>query len=263
MSTLVESSLSTELTRTGWTYNLYVLNNDVILTFDPLVVKHVLCGSSSINFGKGAFFQEIFREFLGQGIFNSDGVAAQQHRAMARPFFHKERTTDFAVFEHHTTSLFDTFDRLLAGPDNAVRQDGALDLQELFGRFTLDSAISFLMGGNISSLAEVGVAGGPATDFLEAFTTAQFNVNLRSSRSDLWPYFELRESALEKPMNTIDRLVHQLIEYALKKTKEEKGAEGGTLLDHLIEETRDPKVLKDQVLNVCCSCYSRALLTLL
>jgi hypothetical protein len=51
----------------------------------------------------------------------------------------------------------------------------------------------------------------------------------------------------------INALVDSLVETALEKSrnkqdKAERNVE--TLLDHLIHETRDPKVLKDEVLNV-------------
>ena len=47
-------------------------------------------------------------------------------------------------------------------------------------------------------------------------------------------------------------MVDGLIEKALARTRtvNEKGQETGSLLDSLIQKTRDPKVLKDQILNV-------------
>lgn len=38
----------------------------------------------------------------GSGIFNSDGELWKFHRNMARPFFTRERTTDFEIFRRHS-----------------------------------------------------------------------------------------------------------------------------------------------------------------
>lgn len=56
-------------------------------------------------------------------------------------------------------------------------------------------------------------------------------------------------SALIAFPQVIGRFVDGLIEHALAKVYDSQ-EDSGTLLDHLIQETRDPRVLKDQVLNV-------------
>ena len=50
----------------------------------------------------------MFEPFLGSGIFTTDGDVWKYHRAMARPFFSTERTSDFDRFERHTSKALET-----------------------------------------------------------------------------------------------------------------------------------------------------------
>lgn len=56
----------------GGTYNTRVLGEDQIISSDPRVIKHVLIDDFD-NFVKGQKFKERAQDFLGDGIFNSDG----------------------------------------------------------------------------------------------------------------------------------------------------------------------------------------------
>lgn len=56
----------------GGTYNTRVLGEDQIISSDPKVIKHVLIDDFD-NFVKGQKFKERAQDFLGDGIFNSDG----------------------------------------------------------------------------------------------------------------------------------------------------------------------------------------------
>lgn len=54
---------------------------------------------------------------------------------MTRPFFLKERISDFENFEHHTSRTLSVLRALGPIP---------IDVQDLFGRFTIDAASSFV-----------------------------------------------------------------------------------------------------------------------
>lgn len=69
---------------------------------------------------------------------------------MTRPYFATEKISDFHTFAKHADHLITVLDRLAASPTPSLaNKHGAVDVQELFGRFTLDSATEFLMGGSI------------------------------------------------------------------------------------------------------------------
>ncbi|KAL8291991.1 hypothetical protein RQP46_001457 [Phenoliferia psychrophenolica] len=82
----------------------------------------------------------------------------------------------------------------------------------------------------------------------------QRNCYRRSLIGDIWKLWELRGSINKAPMKVIDSVVFGLIERALARSgpsaKAADGDDEGTLLDALIQKTRDPAVLKDQVLNI-------------
>lgn len=75
---------------------------------------------------------------------------------MTRPFFAKELISNFETFAQHSDHLIQVIDRLSAlDRPTAVNRDGAIEIQDLFGRFTLDAATEFLMGGSIVSTIDV------------------------------------------------------------------------------------------------------------
>lgn len=77
---------------------------------DPSNIQHVVA-TSFTNFEKSKKFQEMFSALLGKGIFTTDGDEWKKHRATARPFFSRDRISDFKHFEHHAAIMCD----ILAG----------------------------------------------------------------------------------------------------------------------------------------------------
>ena len=73
---------------------------------------------------------------LGNGIFNRDGEIWKLHRALARPFFARERVTDFEIFDRHTSKALEVVESL--GPNTAF------DAQDLYSRFTIDTGADFV-----------------------------------------------------------------------------------------------------------------------
>jgi len=136
------------------------------------------------------------------------------------------------------------------------------------GRFTLDSANEFFFGHCVHSLN----AGLPyphnasdipaniltpeeqvANNFSAAFLDVQTVVSQRERLGSLWPLWEIFENKTKKPMKIIDASVEPIVADAIAKKddarhKEKVSEEGeGTLLDHLVQVTSDPKILKDEM----------------
>ena len=67
---------------------------------------------------------------------------------MARPFFAKERVSDFDTFDRYTSETLNALERHLTEhkPTNGELSDVAVDIQELMGRFTMDAASAFVSG---------------------------------------------------------------------------------------------------------------------
>ncbi|KAJ3758543.1 cytochrome P450 monooxygenase pc-1 [Lentinula raphanica] len=161
--------------------------------------------------------------------------------------------------------------------------------QDLIGRFTLDSATEFLFGSCVNSLAAGlpyprdvaptvlsgsstpnvsgnllspnGSAFSLARDFSNAFLDAQEACSSRERFSMVWPMLEIHKDKTKEPMKIINAFIQPIVNEAVAKLKnqerlgEKKGPveeidENETLLDHLVKQTDDPVILKDETLNI-------------
>ena len=94
-----------------------------IFTADPDIIKAVLATQFS-DYGKGQPFHEDWKDFLGDGIFNTDGQMWQNSRQLIRPQFIRDRVSDLAIFEKHVGKLIN----LMGGKGQEV------DMASLFFR---------------------------------------------------------------------------------------------------------------------------------
>ena len=196
------------------------------------------------------------------------------HRAITRPFFVRERVTDFETFNRHANVA-------VAKMKDRFAQGEAIDFQASFtplelkslkthptirqdvmSRFTLDSATEFLFGSCVHSLsAELPYAWNSSRHhtvtqphssdkFAVAFTHAQYQIALRSRRMTLWRLSEFWKDKTKDDMNTIFEYIDPIIKEALAKKMAKTAVDTNklldmpkTLLDHLVEQTDGEKVL--------------------
>ena len=136
-------------------------------------------------------------------------------------------------------------------------------------RFTLDSATEFLFGNCVESLsaglpyprnaAYVPIVprtakGDAADQFAHAFLSAQEAISIRERSGWVWPLFEITADKSYQPMQVVNAYIEPIVREALRKKQQaspqEKGvvdSDDGTLLDHLVNVTDDPVVLKDEM----------------
>ncbi|KAI0686875.1 cytochrome P450 [Cytidiella melzeri] len=243
------------------TLNLKLLWSDLIITMDEQHMKTVL--STGFNhFWRGRRQKERMEKFLGDGIFNRDDEDWKKHRALARPFFAKDRTSDFDVFEKYAQ-------KTVAIISNASRTGQAIEAQDLFARFTADSAGEFLFGHRFDTLdGTLPVAGqtsmstkGTATNdefgtFTQSFEAMQEIVAQRARRGYFWPVFELFKDDMDPHVKATTDFLNPIVDSALRNARKMKEAgvrsstEHSTFLHYLADNTEDPKVIRDQLLNV-------------
>ncbi|TFK22513.1 cytochrome P450 monooxygenase CYP63 [Coprinopsis marcescibilis] len=242
------------------TLNLRILWRDTIISMDQEHSKYVL-STGFHRFWRGRAQKERFETFLGRGIFNRDDGEWRYHRAVARPFFAKERVQDFEIFNKYTTRTMDIL-------TSVASADEAFDAQDLYGRLTLDSASEFLFGKNLDTLSETRPIPGKTSmgpkgsavegawgTFAEAFEAAQQNCTNRARIGHWWPLFELFKDKNEANAQVIHRWLDPLVDMALNSKRESQGAPIGditqrTFLEHLAQSTDDPSVIRDQLLNM-------------
>lgn len=114
-----------------------------IFTRDPEHIKAVLAAQFS-DYGKGPRFHELWRPFLGDSIFTTDGQLWHDSRSLIRPMFIKDRVSDLATFEKWMTKLI----------TKLPPQGQTVDIMDLLYRMTLDVTTDFLLGASVDSLSK-------------------------------------------------------------------------------------------------------------
>ena len=87
---------------------------------------------------------------------------------MTRPFFARERVSDFDIFERHTNATLNVLSKVAGSPIPA------LDIQDLFTRFSLDSSTEFLFGQCLHTLDAPRPMPGQATSGPKGSNVADF-----------------------------------------------------------------------------------------
>ncbi|KDR74434.1 hypothetical protein GALMADRAFT_141472 [Galerina marginata CBS 339.88] len=245
----------------GDVFQLRLPSDNRVVTFEPDHVKAILATQFDA-FYKGPIMFWQFESLLGTGVFNSDDDMWKFHRTMTRPFFTRERITDFDNFEVHA-------DRALKLAKARVAEGLAIDFQDLVSRFTLDSATQFLFGHDVESLS-AGLPysasskipnsdeflNHPSNVFVDAFLEGQTTASLRTRMGPNWPLSEFWEDKIKPLRKVMDGFTEPLLLQALanKKIASEKDIkvddDAATLLSHLVQHTQDVDVLKDELINL-------------
>lgn len=172
-----------------------------------------------------------------------------KHRALARPFFAKDRISDFELFEKYSSLT-------LAILHIASSTGTPVDAQDLYARFSLDAASEFLFGERLDTLhGSLPVAGeaklgtkGTATDdafgaFVKAFEASQSIITTRAIRGYFWPIRELLRDEAEPHAEIISKFLEPIVQRALDRKKKMRQAgvtpstEHDTFLDYLTDNT--------------------------
>jgi len=182
-------------------------------------------------------------------IFNDDAYCSShkiihQHRNIARPFFARDRISDFDMFERHCAH---TLSRL----NSSNSPSEAFEAQDLYSRFSIDTASEFLFGKNLDTLSgSLPIPGETTTgsvaaddwgSFTQAFEAAKENITRRGRLGTIWPLFELFKDKNEENCNVIRQWVDPLVERALdSKTKLDRAGistpiDDKNFLQHLVD----------------------------
>ncbi|KAM0848479.1 hypothetical protein ACQ4PT_054351 [Festuca glaucescens] len=156
------------LRRTGGTYQTCIFavpglarrGGLVTVTCDPKNLEHVL-KSRFDNYPKGPFWHGVFRDLLGDGIFNSDGDTWVAQRKTAALEF-TTRTLRTAMSRWVSRSIHSRLLPILADARDPV------DLQDLLLRLTFDNICGLAFGNDPETLAR----GLPDNAFAASFDRA-------------------------------------------------------------------------------------------
>ncbi|KAJ7614903.1 cytochrome P450 [Roridomyces roridus] len=249
----------------GYTFGLRFLFKTRLFTAEPDHLRVILATEFN-SFEKGPEFRDAHEPLLGTGVFAADGEMWKFHRQMTRPFFHRERISDFDLFE----SLAD---KAVTQIKARLREGYPVDMQDMVARFTLDAATSFMFARDMQSIA----APMPYPHYVPSSTTATATIKphavaaafrdaqlVTASRYRLgehWPLSEFWKDELTGPVKIIHEYLDPILEEAIAKkraeeregkgkTADEAAQEGQTLLDHLLTFTEDRTILRDEILSI-------------
>ncbi|OAQ95714.1 hypothetical protein LLEC1_04041, partial [Akanthomyces lecanii] len=208
----------------------------VIFTQEPEHIKTVLT-SKFADFGKGPKFHQVWSPFLGDSIFTTDGAQWHDSRTLIRPMFVKDRVGDMEIFERWADKLISK----IPGSGQTV------DMCDLFYRMTLDLTTDFLLGHGVGSLDN------PNSEFSNAFTVVQ---RLQMILTILFPFRHfVPQKQYRDGIKTLEKFMTPYIQQTLSLTPDElekmsKSDKEFTFLHNIARFSRDPKVIRDQIMAV-------------
>lgn len=231
--------------------NLRVLiaYKQLVVTTDPENIKALLATQFN-DFALG-FRHAHFAPLLGGGIFTLDYDGWKRSRALLRPNFSREKISHIHLLESHLQRLFKHFHKFSGQP---------FDLQELFFKFTVDTSTEFLFGYSAESLSDSSIGEYPEEKFegqFQFFDAFNISQSICSTRSWMQQFYMISDIFLYRKFRRCNRIVHNFANYYVDKALalspeelEKASSDGYIFLYELVKQTRDPKVLRDQALNI-------------
>ncbi|KAE8378259.1 cytochrome P450 [Aspergillus bertholletiae] len=227
----------------GNTFQFTMLSQPIICTIDHANIKAVLA-TKFADFGLG-YRHGQFSPLLGSGIFTLDGEGWAHARVLLKPQFTRDQVADMDILSHHVTRIIE------AVPKNRA----SFDIQPLCFSFALNSATHFLFGESFESLDPSllhASAAKSVQEFGHAFDLAQDYLFARSRL--LGFHWLINPTAFRDATRTVHDVVDQYVRRAIDLRK--RGSQGGKeteryiFLEALVAETQDPKILRDNLLNI-------------
>ncbi|RFU78135.1 hypothetical protein TARUN_4067 [Trichoderma arundinaceum] len=213
-----------------------IVGHRSILTADPEHIKALLT-TNFTHFGKGTKFHRTWEPFLGDSIFTTDGQLWHQSRNLIRPMFVTQKVRDLDILERWSDVMISKL------PPSGQ----TVDMCDFFYRMTLDAITDYLLGHSVESLEN------PNGKFTKAFTEvqrAQMLIAILAPFRRFIPQAEYRRG-----IKILEEFIEPFIKATLALTPEQlenisKSDREFTFLHHIALFSRDPKVIRDQIMAV-------------
>lgn len=227
-------------------YSVQIGGKTVFATSDPENIKAILATQFN-DFALGVRHAH-FKPLLGDGVFTLDYDGWKHSRALLRPNFSREKIGHTQALEKHIQSLFKHIKSYNGSP---------FDIQNYFFRLTVDTSTEFLFGQSVFSLRDLNSENEVKEqfegehDFYRAFNSAQETLSTRAWLQQ-W-YWLFNPSYFKDDCKVVHSFADFYVDKALSFSPEElekKSNESYTFLYELVKSTRNPKLLRDQLLNI-------------
>lgn len=236
-----------------------------INTIDPVNIQAVLA-SLFQDFELG---QQLNRRLLlKRCIFTEDGPFWEHSRAMFKPQFAREQINNLRDTEVAVQELFKALPLIGTESDNGNSVE--VNILPMFYRFTMDTATQFLFGESVKTQmsAATGDSGkltgaasslaaefGPELNFPDALSEAQLWITQRFRLQGLHWLIPSKQGRTANAF--VRKYAAHHVQLALQAANDNQtsarpstSSAGYSLLDALIESTRDPDELRDQILGL-------------
>ncbi|KAL2320607.1 hypothetical protein Fmac_029576 [Flemingia macrophylla] len=225
-----------------------------VITAHPGNVEHML-KTNFQNYPKGDRFIHLLRDFLGQGIFNSDAHLWQLQRKTASYEFSTRSLRNFII----DAVAFELRTRLLPILAAAAESGRVLDLQDVLERFAFDNVCKVAFNVDPACLGGDGTAG---AEFMRAFedAAALSSGRFMSAFPLVWKAKKLLNVGTERRLRESISTVHQFADAIIrsrlksKEEEEEEEEEGEEETNDLLSrfmrsESHTPEFLRDVVIS--------------
>lgn len=197
-----------------------------IITANPANVEHII-KSNFDNFPKGSRFRSILLDFLGNGIFNSDGHQWKVQRKTASFEFNTRSLRNFVVENVQQ----ETSTRLLPLLKRAADSEQVIDIQDVLERYAFDNVCKVAFNEDPSCLADADLPG-----FADAFRdAAELSVGrFRYAIPGLWKIKKLLGIGSERRLKEAIATVHEFATKIIRTRMEEMQASSKPRTDDLL-----------------------------
>ncbi|KFK35660.1 cytochrome p450 [Arabis alpina] len=218
-----------------------------VMTANPANVEYIL-KTKFDSFPKGERFISILEDFLGRGIFNSDGDMWWKQRKTASYEFSTRSLRDFVM--SNVTVEINT--RLVPVLSEAAIAGKSIDIQDVLERFAFDNICKLAFNVDSGCLGDDGAAG---VEFMRAFDTAATIISQRfqSVVSFSWKIIKKLNIGSERVLRESIVVVHRFADEIVRNRIDQgrKTSSNEDLLSRFIgnDEMNSPELLRDIVIS--------------
>ncbi|KAJ7599818.1 cytochrome P450 [Mycena floridula] len=195
------------------------------------------------------------KSLLGTGVFNSDGDIS-----MTRPFFNKDRISDFDIFDKHAKDALSQIKTRLSQGYPVEFQVYSFDTGCCW-TFYIGFCDRLPFGKDVRSLSAglpypPSVAGSgyvedhPSNKFMTAFALGQHYSSLRARSGVHWRMMEMKRDEVLQLRKVINEFVDPIIDGMLEKQDVKIEEDDESFLEHLVRHTQDHQILQDELINL-------------